>query len=562
VCAACLWSRFVVAENFESHLKLENSCNDEGVCEDQIVLSLSLPSGVTSRGQEGSVEFPSVADSVGTVWTFVAPWTVKWTSLTTESIHQLTYESQALSSREERFRVDKADGCPVCDNTKYIEGFCCEYGTLRSEGIADDKTLMSQHCLRHRSRWYFYIMERVRTHYTFEVKINRPFRDTEGFMVDDEITWYFDSDRPEFVLVEPEDNPDRNSYEYSSHKEVSEMSAPGLEGRYFARKFVDGDKWDIQFLNDVMLFPFEFLDKSGLGCVTGINQEGWDAQSLYCNQDPDACNDKMIHELYDIDTALGGEGEQAFYWIQGFCDKRATVFDVDELYYLRCPFYANLQSQISLRMPVDEEQKGSWIATVSDGTCSTNCPDFYDVVCFVNNSCWRPIGIMFLTLTFICVGLCFLCYLVVKKQKALEKRVVNMRKSKEDRDARTSSMTSSMIGGSLLGPPPQMMSQCGAPTLPAMSQYGVLPMETQGSQYGVPMQSQGGALPMGSQFGAPMQSLGGSPPMGSQFGAPMQSQGGSPPMGSQFGAPMQSLGGSPPMGSQFGSQPMSSFRGW
>merc|ERR1712136_499061 len=114
-------------------------------------------------------------------------------------------------------------------------------------------------------------------------------------------------------------------------------------------------------------------------------------------------------------------------------------------------------------------------------------------------------------------GLCFCCYLVVKKQKALEKRVLSMRKSKEDRDARTSSMKSSTIGGSLLGPPPQMMSQ-----------YGALPMETQGSQYGVPMQSQGGALPMGSQYGAPM----------------------------------QSQGGSVPMGSQFGSQPMSSFRGW
>merc|ERR1712136_452132 len=105
-------------------------------------------------------------------------------------------------------------------------------------------------------------------------------------------------------------------------------------------------------------------------------------------------------------------------------------------------------------------------------------------------------------------GLCFCCYLVVKKQKALEKRVLSMRKSKEDRDARTSSMKSSTIGGSLLGPPPQMMSQSGAPTLPAMSQYGVLPMETLGSQFGVPMQSQGGSVPMGSQFGSqPMSSF-------------------------------------------------------
>jgi len=543
VCAACLWSRFVVAENFESHLSLENSCNDEGVCEDQIVLSLSLPSSATSRGQEGSVEFPSVADSVGTVWTFVAPWTVKWTSLTAESIHQLTFTTQALSSVEDRFRVDKADECPVCANTRFGDGFCCDYGTLRSEGIADDNTLMSQHCLRQRSRWYFYSMEHVRTHYTFEVKINRPFRDTEGFMVDDEITWYFDSDRPEFVLMEPEDNPDKNSYEYSSHKEVSEMSAQGFEGRYFARRFVDGDKWDIQFLNDVMLFPIEFVDKSGLTCVTGVKQEGWEAQSLYCNQDPDVCNEKMIHELFDVDTKLGGEGGQPLYWIQGFCENRASLFDVDEeLYYLRCPFYANLESQITFRMPVDEEQKGSWIATVSDGTCSTKCPDFYDVVCFVNNSCWRPIGIMFSALTFICVGVCFLCYLIMMKQKALEKRLVSMRKSKEERDA---SLTRSS-GLASLGPAPQMVSQCGAPMAPpAMSQYGVLPMETQGSQYGVPMQSQGGAMPMGSQFGAPM-----------------QSQGGSPPMGSQFGAPMQSQGGSVPMGSQFGSQPMSSFRGW
>ena len=51
-------------------------------------------------------------------------------------------------------------------------------------------------------------------------------------------------------------------------------------------QFVDGDKWDIQFLNDVMLFPIEFVDKSGLTCVTGVKQEGWEAQSLYCNQDP------------------------------------------------------------------------------------------------------------------------------------------------------------------------------------------------------------------------------------------------------------------------------------
>merc|ERR1712135_202143 len=108
-----------------------------------------------------------------------------------------------------------------------------------------------------------------------------------------------------------------------------------------------------------------------------------------------------------------------------------------------------------------------------------------------------------------------------------EKRVLSMRKSKEDRDARTSSMKSSTIGGSLLGPPPQMMSQCGAPTLPAMSQCGAPTLPAM-SQYGVPMQSQGGALPMGSQYGAPM----------------------------------QSQGGAPPMGSQFGSQPMSSFRGW
>ena len=52
VCAACLWSGFVVAENFEANLKLENSCNAEGVCEDQIVLSLSLPNGATSVGQD------------------------------------------------------------------------------------------------------------------------------------------------------------------------------------------------------------------------------------------------------------------------------------------------------------------------------------------------------------------------------------------------------------------------------------------------------------------------------------------------------------------------------
>merc|ERR1712136_575545 len=125
----------------------------------------------------------------------------------------------------------------------------------------------------------------------------------------------------------------------------------------------------------------------------------------------------------------------------------------------------------------------------------------------------------------ICVGVCFLCYLIMMKQKALEKRLVSMRKSKEERDA---SLTRSS-GLASLGPAPQMASQCGAPMAPpAMSQYGVLPMETQGSQYGAPMQSQGGAMPMGSQFGAPM----------------------------------QSQGGSVPMGSQFGSQPMSSFRGW
>merc|ERR1712136_601951 len=237
----------------------------------------------------------------------------------------------------------------------------------------------------------------------------------------------------------------------------------------------------------------------------------------------------MATKLFVEDMALVGDGEQPLYLLQGYCEGRATVFEVDEEYYIRCPFSPDLNLEVSIRMPVSEEQYGSWIAFVSDeSTCSAKCPDFYDVVCFVNNSCWRPIGIMFLTLTFICVGLCFCCYLVVQKQKALEKRVLSMRKSKEERDARTSSMKSSTIGGSLLGPPPQMMSQCGAPTLPAMSQYGVLPMETQGSQYGVPMQSQGGELPMGSQYGAPM----------------------------------QSQGGAPPMGSQFGSQPMSSFRGW
>ena len=151
----------------------------------------------------------------------------------------------------------------------------------------------------------------------------------------------------------------------------------------------------------------------------------------------DVCNEKMIHELFDVDTKLGGEGGQPLYWIQGFCENRASLFDVDEeLYYLRCPFYANLESQITFRMPVDEEQKGSWIATVSDGTCSTKCPDFYDVVCFVNNSCWRPIGIMFSALTFICVGVCFLCYLIMMKQKALEKRLVSMRFAVGRRDSR------------------------------------------------------------------------------------------------------------------------------
>merc|ERR1712012_1075923 len=357
-----------------------------------------------------------------------------------------------------------------------------------------------------------------------------------GFMVDDETTWSFDSDRPELVVMTPEDNPNPSSHEYSWHKEVSEMSAPGFSGRYYLKKW-DESKWKVTTVHQAMLFPMEFVDSSGLGCAMGMNQEGWELQGLHCDKDPDVCNDKMATKLFVEDIALVGDKEQPLYLLQGYCEGRATVFEADdEFYYIRCPFSPDLNLEVSIRMPVSEEQYGSWIAFVSDeSTCSAKCPDFYDVVCFVNNSCWRPIGIMFLTLTFICVGLCFCCYLVVQKQKALEKRVLSMRKSKEERDARTSSMKSSTIGGSLLGPPPQMMSQCGAPTLPAMSQsgaptlpamsqYGVLPMETQGSQYGVPMQSQGGALPMGSQYGAPMQSQGGSVPMGSQFGSqPMSS---------------------------------------
>eukprot|EP00450_Noctiluca_scintillans_P038828 CAMPEP_0194478168 /NCGR_PEP_ID=MMETSP0253-20130528/1710_1 /TAXON_ID=2966 /ORGANISM="Noctiluca scintillans" /LENGTH=577 /DNA_ID=CAMNT_0039317233 /DNA_START=42 /DNA_END=1775 /DNA_ORIENTATION=+ len=570
VCAACLWPRLVVGEYFEPHLKLEEVCG-EGACVDQIILSLSLPSGAINDGQENSIEFPSVADSMGTVWTFVAPWTVKWTALATESIHKLTFEAEVESTYEQRNRLDKSNTCPVCEDSSNGAGFCCSYGNLRSAGVADTKHLMSQHCLISSNKWYVYSLEHDRTHYTFEVKINRPFRNTEGFLVDDETTWHIDSDRTEFVVTEPEDDP--SSFEYSSHREVSAMSAQGFSGRYYLRPVSADDQLELSSLHDGMLLPLDFVDWSGLECATGIQERGFDAQSLYCDRDTDVCNEKQVQLLFDNDVILAASGVQPLYWIQGFCEGEATTYDVEEFSYINCPFSADLHSAVNIKMPVNEKDFGLWIGFVTDGTCSGICPDLYDVVCFVNNSCWRPIGIMFLTVTFICVGVCFFCYIIVTKQKALEQRVRSMRKSKEDRDALTSSTSGGSLGLSSLGSAPQMMSQCGVPTLPSlsppvMSQYGVLPMETKCSQYGVPMQSQGGALPLGSQFGAPMQSMGGAPPMGSQFGVPMQSQGGAPPMSSQYRAPpMSSQMDALPMGSQYGSQPIgslcsASYRGW
>ena len=73
----------------------------------------------------------------------------------------------------------------------------------------------------------------------------------------------------------------------------------------------------------------------------------------------------MATKLFVEDMALVGDREQPLYLLQGYCEGRATVFEVDEeFYYIRCPFSPDLNLEVSIRMPVSEEQYGSWIAFV------------------------------------------------------------------------------------------------------------------------------------------------------------------------------------------------------
>jgi len=505
VCAACLWPRLVFAGYFEPSLNRLKVCS-RGVCADEILLSLSMTSGTMNDGKEYSVEFPSVADTDGVVWTFVAPWTVTWTSLVTESIHKATFKKKVKGQEEIRTRIDKDRVCPWCpQNNKNSNGFCCSFGDLRAAGTADVNTTKSHHCLISSDWWDIYQLEHDHTRYTFRVHISRPRLNSEGFLDTVETTWHIDSDGAELAVTVPE-RDDTSSLDYLSHREVVEMVAPGFSSTHFLRK--TSTSLESEFLFRGMLLPVEFVDWSGNTCKTGVAKEGFNLEANYCDRDADFCNGKQVNVLYDRDVVLAGTGGQPLYLIEEFCEGNATSFQVeDSVYIITCPFTVDTYTEVSIKFPVYEKDFELSLVTEVTGQCSDMCPDLYDVACLVNHECWQTIGIMMLSLTFFCAGVCFVCCIVAKKRTALKQHVSSMRKSKADPDVLTSSTHGGSLGSSSWGLKPEMISQCGAPTLsslsqPVMSLYGVPQMQVQCSQYGAPIQS--APQSQRSQYGAAM----------------------------------------------------------
>ena len=188
--------------------------------------------------KEYSVEFPSVADAEGVVWNFVAPWTVTWTTLASESVYIATHFATVYGQEEEITRIDKSTSCPNCAlGNKFSDPFCCSFGDPRAEGTADMSSTMSHHCLTRSDKWDIHSLEHDRTRYAFKVHISRPRLNTDGFMETVESTWYVHADGVEHVVTVPEEDDtssdDTSSLDYLSHSEVMAMVPPGFSGRHF-----------------------------------------------------------------------------------------------------------------------------------------------------------------------------------------------------------------------------------------------------------------------------------------------------------------------------------------
>jgi hypothetical protein len=333
-------------------------------------------------------------------------------------------------------------------------------------------------------------LEYDRTRYSFRVTINIPRLDAEGFLSDMETTWYIDSDVAQRMVTLPE-RDDPSSLEYLPHREVLEMSASGLLDKLLLRPLTSTDASMVSenFAHNAVLLPHEFVDTTGETCVTGVARAGFTAQADFCNLDAGFCNDKQVQVLWEADVARG-EPDASEYWIRGFCQDTAYAFEEGGTTFLSCPFPVDFYSEVQIKMPVLEEDSVMSEFVVTEASCSDTCPNLFDIVCFVDNSCWRPIIIVLFLLTFACVGVCLLVFLFMKKHKSLEQHVKNMRKSKEDRQAMTSSMGGANSPLPMTMAPPQMVPG-GSMNLPSqMSQCGALPM---GSQFQAPMLSQGGA---------------------------------------------------------------------
>jgi len=382
-------------------------------------------------------------------------------------------------------------------------GFCCQHGDLRAAGTADSAGTVSLHCGRKANpvtTWGIYELEYDRTRYSFRVTINRPRLDAEGFLSDMETTWYIDSDVAQRVVTSPE-RDDPSSLEYVPHREVLEMSASGLLDKSLLRPLTSTDDSMVSenFVHNAVLLPHEFVDLTGETCATGVTKAGFMDQADFCHLDAGFCNDKQVQLLWEADVARG-EPDASEYWIRGFCQDTAYTFEEDDTTFLSCPFPVDFYSEVKINIPVLEEDLAMSEFVVTEKSCSDTCPNLFDIVCFVDNSCWRPIIIVVFLLTFSCVGVCLLVFLFMKKHKSLEQHVKNMRKSKEDRQAMTSSMgganNSPMPVGSSWSTmaPPQMVSGASMNLPSQMSQCGALPM---GSQFQAPVLSQGGA-PMGA----------------------------------------------------------------
>jgi len=255
--------------------------------------------------------------------------------------------------------------------------------------------------------------------------------DAEGFLSDIETTWYIDSDVAQRMVTKPE-RDDPSSLEYLPHRDVLELSAPGLLEKFLVRPLTSDDASVVSenFVHNAVLLPHEFVDMTGDTCVTGVAEAGFMEHMNFCNLDSDFCNGKQVQTLWERDVARG-EPEASEYWIRGFCLDTAYTFEDGGTTFLSCPFSVDFYSEVQIITPVLEEDLVMFFVT--EATCSDTCPNLFDIVCFVDNSCWRPIIIVLFLLTFSCVGVCLLVFLFMKKQKALEQHVKNMRKSKEDR---------------------------------------------------------------------------------------------------------------------------------